>query len=313
MSRWKCVLHLNSHRSIIDGGTDALCTALSRGGDLRIGTEFRHNEHIDTESDSSELIEEVAEFGVTMVIDKRWSAGIMSLRQPIDLPEGFGPRPSMSFFLYNQDGTQGIARPYLDGLHPFNGTKTEINGSDTGMQFGRSPDSPPPRMPRYHVLDTWDSGTNGPSQNFIYDFETFRFCVNDSWQEVLSHDETGGVTGGSLNALTDAFRSGCSIRMGISGLCNDLIAGSEGCRVPHEVFIQGGSAYHYTDRRLFIIGSHPVVRIEPSVPLRYSSRNWDFGWLMLRTDGKTVYRRCDPWTLQFSDQTMHLPIRWFVR
>lgn len=54
----------------------------------------------------------------------------MTLRQPIELTEGFGERPSMSFFLYNQDGRQAIARPYLDG------------GGVTG-RVGESPFQPP--------------------------------------------------------------------------------------------------------------------------------------------------------------------------
>ena len=81
----------------------------------------------------------------------------------------------------------------------------------------------------------------------------------------------------------------------------------------HEVFVQGGSAYYYTEQRLFMIGSHPVVRVQPAVPMRYRSRNWDFGWLMLRTDGRVVYRRCDPYSLKFTDHVSHHAIRWFVR
>lgn len=56
------VLTLNSDRSVRSGSTTDLVDAIRRGADLRIGTAFRHNEHIDTTSDSNELIEEVAEF-----------------------------------------------------------------------------------------------------------------------------------------------------------------------------------------------------------------------------------------------------------
>src|SRR4051812_702256 len=107
-------LTLDGDRSIRAGSPAALADAIRRAADLRIATEFRHNEHIDTSSGSRELIREVAEFRVTYLIEDRWSAGIMTLRQPVDLPDGFGPRPSMSFFLYNQDGQQAIARPFLD-------------------------------------------------------------------------------------------------------------------------------------------------------------------------------------------------------
>jgi hypothetical protein len=67
------------------------------------------------------------------------------------------------------------------------------------------------------------------------------------------------------------------------------------------------------EQKLFMIGSHPVVRIRPAVPMRYSSDAWDFGWLMIRTDGHTVYRRCDPHTLQFTDHVSQHGIRWLVR
>ena len=114
MSHWQCALTLDEARRVTGGSAEALVAAIARAADLRIGTTFRHNEHIDTTADSDELIEEVAEFGVTYVVGGRWAAGIMSLRQPVELPNGFGERPSMSFFLYNQNGEQAIARPFLD-------------------------------------------------------------------------------------------------------------------------------------------------------------------------------------------------------
>lgn len=313
MPNWRCALELDRDRSVVGGSTASLAAAIGRGADLRIGTEFRHNEHIDVTSPSRELVREVAEFGVTYRVDRGearepWCAGIMSLRQPIELPIGFGPRPSMSFFLYNQDGTQAIARPFLDG-------------GPVQDSFGPSPPAPPAHMPKYHVLDAWDTGTNAPSQNFVYDFDVFRFFVDDSWREVLHHSEHGDVVSGSLEELVDAFSSGCAIKLGIRNLCADLAAEGRnevddqvGSQVPdHEVFVQGGSAYYYTEQRLFMIGSHPVVRVQPRTPLRYRTGNWDFGWLMLRTDGRTVYRRCDPYTLRFTDQITHHAIRWFVR
>ncbi len=295
MTTWRCALELDAKRNVVAGSPADLADAIGRAADLRIYTEFRHNEHIDVDSLNGELIREVAEFGVTYRVDQRWVAGIMSLRQPIELPIGFGPRSSMSFFLYNQDGTQAIARPHLDG-------------SPVEASFGPSASEPPPNMPKYHVLDSWDAGTNAPSQNFVYDFDRFRYCVNDSWREILSHSANGEVVSGSLEELVDAFSTGCAIKLGISNLCADF------CDEPdHEVFVQGGSAYYYTEQKLFLIGSHPLVRIRPSVPMRYTSRGWDFGWLMLRSDGHVVYRRCDPYTLQFSDHISRHAIRWFVR
>ena len=189
---WKCVLSLDSQRRLKEGSSKNLALAIKRGADLRISTEFRHNEHIDTTSKSAELIREVADFGVTYLLDDRWSAGIMNLRPPIDLPKGFGERPSMSFFLYNEDGKQAIARPYLDHR-------------PTAERPGPSPLDDHSNMPKYHQQDSWDKGTNAPSSNFVYDFDTFRFWVSDGWQEVLSHSAEGRVVSGSIQALADSI------------------------------------------------------------------------------------------------------------
>jgi hypothetical protein len=298
MNSWRCVLELDAERRPIAGSTQDLSAAIQNAADLRIGTEFRHNEHIDVESFSDELVREVAEFGVTYAVEGRWSAGIMSLRQPISLPDGFGPRPSMSFFLYNQDASQGIARPYLDGRF------------EPGIPGPSSP-APPVNMPKYEAFDNWDAGTNAPSHNFIYHFGGYRFCVSESWRTVLHHSARGDVISGSLDELVDSFQAGCAIKLGLRGLCRDLAAPDESR--PHEVFVQGGSAYFYTQKRQLIVGSHPVIRLSPAIPLRYRTANWDFGWLMVRTDGHVVYRRCDPMSLRFTDHRMSLEVRWFVR
>lgn len=299
MTAWRCTLELDSKRNVTSGSTTDLADAIGRAADLRIYTEFLHNEHIDVRSSSDERIREVAEFGVTYRIDKTWSAGIMHLRQPIELPAGFGLRSSMSFFLYNQNGTQAIARPYLDGV-----PATALPGP--------SPIVSPEDMPKYHAFDAWDRGTNAPSHNFIYDFDVFRFCVNDCWREVLHHSATGDVLSGSLTELVDAFSSGCAIKLGIDNLCADLPSDAA-IALNHEVFVQGGSAYYYTEQKLFIIGSHPLVRVSPGVPMQYATGNWDFGWLMVRNDGHVVYRRCDPYSLKFSDHVTQCAVRWFVR
>ncbi|TXT19113.1 MAG: hypothetical protein FD138_4382, partial [Planctomycetota bacterium] len=65
MTSWRCALELDADRNVVDGSVAELSDAIGRGADLRIYTEFRHNEHIDVDSPSSELIREVAEFGVT--------------------------------------------------------------------------------------------------------------------------------------------------------------------------------------------------------------------------------------------------------
>jgi len=298
MSNWTCALGLDNRRRITTGSTRQLADAIRQGADLRIGTQFRHNEHIDITSDSDEMVNEVAEFAVTYLVDDRWTAGVMSLRQPVDLPTGFGPRPSMSYFLYNEDGGQAIARLHIDGVPADGepGPSEPLEASDD--------------MPKYHAQDGWDGETNAPSHNFVYDFESFSYFVCDRWQEVLAHDATGDVQSGSIEALAEAFSEGQALKVGVSGLCADLHEGDDA--MAHELFVEIGSGYYYTTQSLFIAGSHPIVRVRPDVPMRYQSRGWDAGWLVLRTDGTVVYRRCDPYSLAFEDRTQSCSVRWFV-
>lgn len=296
--QWKCALSLNSARTPDSGSPQDLVAAIRNGADLRVGTAFRHNEHIDPTSGSSELIQEVMDFRITWLLDDRWVAGIENLRMPISLPDGFGPRESMSFFLYNQDGHQGIARPFLDG-QPASGTPGEF------------PPVQPHDMPKYHELQSFDVDTNAPSSTFIYDFEYFRFMVRSGWREVLSHDADGRVQNGSVQELVECFQQGAEIKVAVRDLCADLA--KDGAESPgHEVFIHLGACYFYTERRLFMGSANPVVRTAPSIPLTYGSLAWDFGWLMPRTDGHVARWLCDPQTLQFHRGSSRHAIRWFV-
>jgi len=298
-NRWRCLYSLDHTRMPNAGSEEELAAAIGRGADLRVYTEFRHNEHIDTESENPELIQEVADFRITYLLENRWTAAAINLRQPISLPDGFGPRPSMSFFLYNQNGLQAVARAGLDGHMP---TPEQVQRSRS--EHGT--------MPKYHLLDSWDDETWAPSRNFVYDFDVFRFYVNDEWEEVLSHDPQGTVMRGSIDDLADRFAEGCEVKVGIRGLCADL--GETGHGAPdHEVFLHLGSCYYYTTRKQFMGGSHPVVRIRPAIPMRYETRNWDCGWLMPRTDGRVARRLMDPYTLRFKDDARNYAIRWLVR
>ncbi len=297
-SAWKCVLTLDERRQLIGGDPRELRAAIARGADLRIYSEFIHNEHIDPKSASAEPVQESMDMRCTYLIDQRWAAGLLTLRQPVELPFGFGPRPSLSLFLYNENGLQAIARPFLDGppqLGP----------------HGPSPVSPPADMPKYHEFDSWDAGTNAPSSNFAYDFGTLKYFVRDDWVEVLAHDGDGKVQRGSLADLTAAFRRGAEFKVGMTGLCDDLSKSGE--RVPHEVFIQCGSVYLYTQQPLFIAATHPVVRVAPAIPLRYATENWDYSWLVLRTDGRAAVLRYDPYTLRPDRAERKLALRWFAR
>ena len=299
MSSWESVLELNSKREVISGSENALCKAIGRGADLRIYTEFRHNEHIDPESADDDMISEVSEFRETCLIEKNWAAGFMTLRQPVSLPDGFGPRPSMSFFLYNQNGQQAISRPFLDS-RPGEGTP------------GSSQVESHTEMPKYHEQSSWDKDTNAPSSNFIYDFGKFKYFVNDKWREVYSHDKNGQPLLGSLEELIDAFHQGCEIKAGITGLFEDL-AEKNSTTLNHEVFIQTGWGYYYHTKKMFIAETHPLVKVKPAIPLSYESERWNFGWVILRSDGSCVERICNPYTLRFSDTERRYGVRWFVK
>ena len=296
---WTNVLELDSHRSVTSGSSAALCDAIRRGADLRILTEFVYNEHIDIHSENAELVREVSDFRVTYLVDDHWAAGIMSLRMPISPPDGFGPRPSMSFFMYNQNGQQAIARPYLDGP-PAAGLR------------GPSPVGEHCDMPKYHAQDRWDADTNAPSSNFIYDFNVYRYLVCDNWEEVYSHTAGGEPTFGSLETLYEAFSEGREIKVGIRGLCGDWTEYS-GPVPDHTVFVHTGPGYYCTQRKLFCAGSHPVVRVRPCIPMCYASGGWDFGWLMPRSDGFVERWLCDPYTLRFRKLPGRYAIRWFAR
>jgi len=297
---WKSVLTLDAKREPVAGSEQELLAAIRRGADLRIYTEFRNNEHLDTSSANAELVREVSEFRVTYLIEDRWAAGIMTLRQPILPPAGFGPRPSMSFFLYNQNGQQAIARPHLDGKP----TTGSLGPAELDEAFAT--------MPKYRQSDNWDAGTNAPSHNFVYDFDVYHFYVRDDWREILAHSADGQVVAGSVESLVDAFATGAEVKLAIRGLCNDLDRDSDSA-IDHELFVQAGPCYFHTEQKLFVAGTHPVVRVAPAVPLGYESGNWDFGWLMARTDGFVARSLVDPYSLEFSNGESHHELRWFVR
>lgn len=295
MAPWCSVLELDDKLRVSAGSEQALQAAVGRGADLRIYTAFLHNEHLEPGSDNREIVQEVSDFRVTYLVDRRWVAGIMNLRVPINPPQGFGPRPSMSFFMYNQNGRQAIARPYLDGR-------------PAEEPSGRSAPGDHSDMPKYHEHDAWDADSNAPSSNFTYDFEAFRFFVRDDWREVLAHAADGAVLSGSLDELVQAFAAGCEIKVALRGLCADL-----GGDLDHEVFVHSGPGYYSTESRIFCAGTQPVVRVRPGIPMVYSSRAWDFGWLMPRTDGFVARWLCDPYTLGFAKSEGRYALRWFTR
>jgi hypothetical protein len=198
VANWKTLYALDSNRRPISGSSTALSAAIRNGADLRVYTEFRHNEHIDAKSTSTETVQELGDFRVTYLIEDTWVAGIINLRQPINLPNGFGPRKSMSFFLYNQDGSQAIARPHLDGDRVLARQREDFSG-----------------LLKYHLLEDIDIDTLSPSQQFAYDFDVYRFHVCDDWREVLSHSEDGTVLSGSAEELVDQFARGRYVKVAV--------------------------------------------------------------------------------------------------
>ncbi len=72
MSQWQAVRELDHNRTMAGGSEATLCDAIRNGADLRVHTEFRHNQHIDVNSDCPEIIQQRAEFRVTCLLDDRW-------------------------------------------------------------------------------------------------------------------------------------------------------------------------------------------------------------------------------------------------
>lgn len=302
-SSWTSALELHPDRSIAAGSFESLAGAIRRGADLRIYTEFLFEEHIvpggDGNRERNGLIREVIDFRETLLIDDRHVAGITTMRQPLHPPFGFnGSQPKMSLFLYNMDGQQACANVVLDdspALPP--GSFEQI--------------AAPSDMPKMSGMSVYDGNTTGPSRNFIYDMEVYRFFVRDEWEEVLAYDANGRVTAGSPELLEVAQIAGKEIKVSIRDLCSDLAPTPSS--LTHEVFTAVGSGFYHVPQRLYNALTHPVVRVAPAIPLQYASANWDVSWIYLRTDGHAIRRDLNPCTRQFTDTPTHYACRWLAR
>jgi hypothetical protein len=302
-SAWKTVLELAPDRSVVTGSKEALADAIRRGADLRIYTEFLYEEHIRPGGDDSRfdgLIREVIDFRETLLVDDRHVAGITTLRQPLEPPYGFnGSEPKMSFFLYTMDGDQALANLVLGamaGVVP-PGERVVVPTPDD--------------MPKMGSQEFFDLGTSGSSRNFVYDMETYRFIVRDDWQEVLAHDADGWVISGAFAALEAAQIAGREIKVAIRDLGLDLANRVDAHA--QETFTLVGSGFVHVRAGLYATLTHPLVRIAPSVPIRYRSGNWDVAWVFLRTDGEARIRRIDPYSRSWEDRPARLACRWFAR
>lgn len=292
MSHWKAVYELNRARQKISGRAADLAAAVKRGADLRIYTTFDWVDHMGADHPDQGEVEETIDLRVVYVLGGEWVAALTPLRYPADAGLGFGRQPSLSFFMYNQDGRFGIARPHLEAPSDQQG--------------------PPDFGPHYHVIDCHDAQTRSPSHNATYDFNCYRWLVRDDWRQVLSHDEHGEVIDGSLEALIDAFRMGCSVKIAVRNLCRELAAPGENA-LEHEVLVELGSMYYHRERGFHSGESLPLVRIAPSVPLRYAPSSWNFGWILARTDGRMFHLSIDPYTRAIVRTSAQYAARWLVR
>jgi hypothetical protein len=304
---WSLALEIGPDRSVVSGSKTALAEAIGRGADLRVYTEFLFEEHIvpggTGEASLQGPIREVIDFRETILVDGRHVGGITTQRQPLEPPFGFnGTQPRMSFFMYTSDGDQALAGLVFDGV------------PDAPPPGTRTVEPPPSDMPKMGEQEHFDLGTSGPSRNFVYDMEVYRYFVRDDWEPVLAHDADGTVVAGSFDALEAAQIAGREIRVGIRDLNADVgRADSAQGPLPHEVFTPVGSGFLHTGPRIYAALTHPLVRVAPTDPLRYASGAWDVAWVFLRTDGAAVVRRVDPYTRAWQDRPARFGCRWFAR
>ena len=294
MLKPETVLVLNPQRKAIKGSTRLLNNRLAAGGDLRICTGFIHNEHIDPRSRDSQLIEETSTFAETVIIDGKWSAFFMTLRQPVHLRKGFGYPNALSLFLYNQDGRQGIARLVMDGTID----KTVKRDSEHGG------------YPKMVTLGINDEQTAGISKNFIYDFENFDFIVSNCYREVYAHNRDGRRTFGSKEALAKAYRNGRGIKLAVKGL-SKVLWGNTGHE--DEIFIHCGSSYYYTKDRLMFTNTLPFVSVPADIPLTYKPKSFRYCWIIARSDGRLEVRAYNVFKNTWETRAARLPLRWFAQ
>ena len=291
MSDWTCALELDEQRRVVSGSPEALATAVKRGADVRCYTTFDYGEHMSVPDSEVGLVQEMMNFGVVYWLEGGHIAAIQTTRYPANCSLGFQPFPSLSFFLYNDNGECGIARPFL-----------KRQGSS--LLTGAVPD-------KYRTLDRFDDDTSSPAENYVYDFGVYKWWVREAWEMLLSHDADGAPVSGSLEALQEAFRAGRNLKVAIAGLCAGLAPEGEQ-PIAHELIVELGPIYNHQDEGYLGGESLPVVRVSPGVPLRYGSGNWNFGWLLPRTDGIVHQLVIDPYTRDFTREETRCPITWFA-
>lgn len=290
---WRQVLALNEKREVTAGSIAELAMAAKNGAQVKSYTTFDYAEHMAAPDVKEGLVQEMMSYGVTYWLEGGHVAVIQNTRYPANASLGFGSVPSLSFFLNNENGYNGIARPFLDGRKG-------------------QPRNTPDLAGKYRTIDEHDFDTSSPSENFTYDFGEYRWWVDESWQEVLSVDENGRAISGSLECLQEEFRAGKNLKVGIKNLCSELLADGADA-VEHEVFVELHSVYNHHDSGFLGGESQPVVRVAPNVPMRYEHGNWNFGWVLPRTDGVVHQLIIDPLDRSFNQSEGRFGMRWFVR
>ena len=115
-----------------------------------------------------------------------------------------------------------------------------------------------------------------------------------------------------MKNLQNVLRSGRRLKVGVQNLCADLVSKDEPF-ISHEVFIELHSVYNHQDSGFLGGESQPIVRVGPGVPLKYKSGNWNYGWILPRTDGMVHQLIVEPLTYEFIHKDGRFPIRWFAR
>ncbi len=293
MKNWTCLLRENEQHLIVSGQLQELAAAVARGADLKGYTTFDYGEHMSVPESTEGLVQELMCFSTVYLLEDRQVAGIQTTRYPANSSLGFGDTASLSFFINNVNGPNGIARLFLDG------------------SVGRAK-AAPDLVKKYQVLDAWDVVSPCPSENFTYAFGEYAWWVSDTWRELLAHDAHGDVVRGSLLELREAFRAGASIKVGVKNLGVTLAAPGEAL-VAHEVFVELHSIYNHEQSGFLGGESQPLVRVAPAIPLHYQSGNWNYGWILPRTDGIVHQLIFNPYTHEFRQTQERFAIRWFVR
>lgn len=295
MPEWREILRLNEAREVVEGSFSDLAAVVKQGAGVKVYTTFDYAEHMSVPGSKEGLVQEMMSFAVVYLLEDSRVAAIQTTRYPANCSLGFGEMQSLSFFLNNDSGRNGIARPYLAGTR---------HRSKTGKQDGK-------RVGKYETLDAWDSDSVSPCENFTYDFGECRWWVDDSWQERLSVDEDGNIISGSLQHLQDACRRGRTLKVGVRNLCADLAPEGKSS-IDHEVFVELHSVYNHQESGFLGGESQPIVRVAPDVPLRYESGNWNFGWILPRTDGIVHQLIIDPYDRSFTRTEGRFATRWFA-